>query len=79
MIFITQEDWFVNEVDGEAEFVTKLHSLNDAKVFDYIYEIEECHKKVMFDTQEFRVTDYGVRQSYDSDESRFYILAKPVS
>lgn len=80
MLFINEEDWLVNGIDeNEAEFITKLHSLNDAKVFDYTYEIEECHNKVIFNKQEFKVIDYGVRQSYGSDESRFYILAEPAS
>lgn len=81
MLIIKRDDWLVSEVeDKQAYFRTKIDSLNDARVFDLSYTIENAENTVKYDGQKFLVVDYGIKQSYENeDRNVFYILARPLT
>lgn len=81
MLIIKRDDWLVSEVeDQQAYFRTKIDSLNDARVFDLSYTIENAENTVKYDGQKFLVVDYGIKQSYENeDRNVFYILAQPLT
>ncbi len=81
MLIIKRDDWLVSEVeDQQAYFRTKIDSLNDARVFDLSYTIENAENTVKYDGQKFLVVDYGIKQSYENeDRNVFYILARPLT
>lgn len=81
MLIIKRDDWLVSEVeDQQAYFRTKIDSLNDARVFDLSYTIENAENTVKYDGRKFLVVDYGIKQSYENeDRNVFYILARPLT
>ncbi len=81
MLVIKKDDWLVNEVeDQNAYFKTRINDLNDARIYDLSYEIEQGKNKIKYDGRKYIVVDFGITQSYENMYGNaFWILAKPLA